>query len=168
MKVQFIYTQISFFYLLGIKISKSMEAAHVSLRMSFGPYMHSRNHFVLMPRYEGLRSKETSLDFLVRHKSQFNLVYTFLVAVFSNDSNESADSLEMCTSALTSVKSTAQKRHIIKSNVSSETIFYGTFHQNLRKHKLQKHFSVYGRLPLLIKYFLRIDRGVICHVSHLK
>lgn len=73
-------------------------------------------------------------------KSQFYLVFTFLVAIFTNDSNESAHSLEMGISTLTIVKSTAQKRHIVKSNVSSETISYGTFHQNLGKQELQKHF----------------------------
>lgn len=75
-----------------------------------------------------------------KSESQFNLAFTFLVAIFINDSNESAHSLEMYISTLTIIKSTAQKRHIIKSNVSSETISYGTFHQNLGKQELQKHF----------------------------
>lgn len=75
-------------------------------------------------------------------ESQFNLASTFLVAIFTNDSNESDHTLVMCVSTLTIVKSAAQKRHIIKSNVSSETIPYSTLHQNLGKQELQKHFSV--------------------------
>lgn len=82
----------------------------------------------------------------------FNLIFAFLVAILTNDNTESAHSLEMCISILTIVKSTAQKRHIIKSNVSGETISYNTFNQNLGKQELQKHFSVYSWLPLLIKY----------------
>jgi len=81
--------------LLGIKISKSLKAVYSLLKFSFRLYVHSRSYFVLKPGYEGQRSRETSLDFLVKHESQFDMFFPFPVTIFTNDSKESPHREEM-------------------------------------------------------------------------
>lgn len=99
MKGQFVYTQLCFFFLLGIRISKSWEAARFLLRV-FWTVSAQQKLFCPDAWYTGLRRKETSLGFLLKHESQFDLVFAFPVAIFTNYSKESAHSYEMYASTL--------------------------------------------------------------------
>lgn len=62
---------------------------------------------MLMPGYKGLRSRETSLDLLIRHESCFDLVLAFPVVIFTTDSTNSQQGVVHFNSVLTIVKSTA-------------------------------------------------------------